>query len=174
MRTIGRVSTPQPRFGSSGRLVAFALMAVLAALAAAQEVPALSGDANPAWRSEFRQSYDRALAAAPFAPSALSLRIAMAEGWKALDTLDPPKAATLALSYALEVERDMRFGATPQEARAYLRLYLRFGDSAGGRSFAKAYSRDAVHGPEAFDRAWRTGSAMGFAMGGGTRGKGGQ
>jgi hypothetical protein len=177
MRTIERASRTKPRLGSSGRLVTLTLMAAFAAFAAfaaAQEVPAPGGDASQAWRSEFRQSYDRALAAAPFAPSDLSLRIAMAEGKRNLGALDPRQAATLALSFALEVERDMRFGATPQEARAYLRLYLRGGDSAGDRSFADAYGRDVVHGFETFGRTWRTGSALGSAMSGGTRGKGGQ
>jgi len=134
------------------------------AAAAAREMLSRFVGAGPEWGSAFAQSYVRALGSAPFEPSGLALRIALAEASRSLAPLPPDRAAALALSCALEVERDMRFGSTPQEARAFLRLYLRVGGTAGGRSFAEAYGRDAVRGGAVSDRSAQWGLAASSPM----------
>lgn len=149
---------------SAGAPAGSAAQAAAGQAAAAREMLSRFVGAGPEWGSAFAQSYARALGSAPFEPSGLALRIALAEASRSLAPLPPDRAAALALSCALEVERDMRFGSTPQEARAFLRLYLRVGGTAGGRSFAEAYGRDAVRGGAVSDRSAQWGLAASSPM----------
>ncbi|MDA8425357.1 MAG: hypothetical protein M0Z80_04410 [Treponema sp.] len=177
-------------------LVSLAAAAVFAGAAAAQTLPGLQPvqtgpEASPStreaipsvdgagekWNVAFGGAYGRLLALAPYRPSGLALRVAVAEGGRRLGHLPPEGAAALALSCALEVERDLRFGASPQEARAFIRLYLRSTASAADRSFAEAYGRGFARGSGAFEQLRRPGAGMGPetgmgpAMGGGGRGR---
>jgi hypothetical protein len=123
-------------FMDARRFILSALAATLVLAAAGSAFANGVGDA--AWDDAFERAYAAALADAPFEPSPLALGIVEAEAGRPGREPSPEAAARRILELSLCAESSLRFGASPQEARALIRARLRFdGASPSLARFAK-------------------------------------
>jgi len=128
-----------------------ALIAIFASLIAGAGSAAYAQDStDPALlrdREEFRLAYREMAREKGFEPSALALRLALAEGEREWDGLAAVEAARLAYEHAYRVERALRTGSTAQEAQAQTRQRIRLesrlraGDGTGDGDKLQAADR---------------------------------
>lgn len=134
---------------------------------AAASAASAAGSGDGAWEEAFGRAYAAALADAPFEPSSLALAIVEAEAGALRGDRPPEDAARRVLELSLCAERALRFGTSPQDARALVRARLRFdGPGLSASRFSKELGKSL--------KASASGGAAGSAASGGLGGFGGR
>lgn len=100
-----------------------------------------------AWRVDFELALLAAAAEKGPPLSSITRRMALAEAEAGLSALPADEAGRLCADWALQAERSLRFGISPQEARARFRQSIAFSSQAGGaRLFLRELDRRQRYG----------------------------
>jgi hypothetical protein len=136
-----RIAGKSQRRRASRRQAASGIFVVALLFLSAGKATAEPLVAPPSWDEAFESAYALAEGRVAFLPSPLARRIAQEAGAASLRDLAPEEAAAKAIALALEAERSIRFGLSPQEARAILVQELKL--AARGKSGDSRFIKQA-------------------------------